>query len=39
MAKSGKIILARAGSGKTYHIANVFDEKKSVLLLLLPIKT
>ncbi|MFZ4868807.1 hypothetical protein ACOYX3_16520 [Enterococcus entomosocium] len=33
MAKSGKIILARAGSGKTYHIANAFDEKKSVLFI------
>lgn len=33
MAKSGKIILARAGSGKTYHIANAFDENKSVLFI------
>lgn len=30
---AGKIVLARAGSGKTYYIANDFDEKKSVLLI------
>ncbi|WP_315036937.1 UvrD-helicase domain-containing protein [uncultured Enterococcus sp.] len=29
----GKIVLARAGSGKTYYIANDFEEGKSILLL------
>ncbi|ARD98304.1 MULTISPECIES: UvrD-helicase domain-containing protein [Lactococcus] len=29
----GKIVLARAGSGKTYYIANDFKEGKSILLL------
>ncbi|MGX7109495.1 AAA family ATPase [Facklamia miroungae] len=30
---AGKIVLARAGSGKTYYIANDFEENKSVLLI------
>lgn len=33
MAKSSEVILARAGSGKTYHIANTFDESESVLFI------
>lgn len=30
---AGKIVLARAGAGKTYYIANDFEENKSVLLI------